>query len=339
MAPFEKEEQSSKSATQKKKKNKKRGKPRPILKFVPVQKNPETRGIKKKHKKPQKPTKNKPKDSNFSSIAESLKVISAYHTLNKKLAQNACDSSISDTQRHLNEKLIKQDQAAMGGLERYQAASLFGASSSKFVCADWVEPLLRLHLAPNEDLGRRPRILDVGAIDNQYLKFDWFDTVAIDLNAQHPSVVKADFFEFAHEHCVASNEAFDAVVMSLVINFQGDPRRRGDMLALAADRRLLKPGGLVFIALPSASLDNSRYCTEEHFVKICAKLRLRSIEVKRSAKLTLLTFRSESEEEERLLYKVNTRTFDYGDAEVGREVLKSGVDWNNFCVLLKSRNK
>jgi len=350
MAPFEKGQKegdgNAPNSVIKKKKNKNRGKPRAILKFipVPVQKKTKHQEGKKKHKKGKVS-----KGATFSSIAESLEVISDYHTLNKKLAQNNSDASISEKQRQYNEMKIKEEQAAIGGLERYQQASMYGAKSSKFVCADWVEPLLKLHLfndvCPSSEPSHRPRILDVGAIDNQYLKFDWFDTVAIDLNAQHPSVQKADFFEFAHEHLVASkytsSAPFDAIVMSLVLNFQGDPRMRGDMLALAADTRLLRPNGLLFVALPSASLDNSRFCTEQHFVKVCNSLHLTELEVKRSAKLTLMTFRLDPVDGEKtpFFYNAGTKTFKYGEAQNRRVELRKGAERNNFCVLLKSRNK
>jgi hypothetical protein len=47
---------------------------------------------------------------------------------------------------------------------------------------------------------KKLRLLDVGAIKNQYLDHaSWLDVTAIDLNPQHPSVIKADFFEYSRE--------------------------------------------------------------------------------------------------------------------------------------------
>ena len=44
--------------------------------------------------------------------------------------------------------------------------------------------------------------------------------------------------------------------LSLVLNFVGDPARRGEMLAKCA--ALLPVGGLLFFVLPSACVENSR---------------------------------------------------------------------------------
>jgi 25S rRNA (adenine2142-N1)-methyltransferase len=302
--------------------------------------------------------------SPFSSTAESLELIQAYHTLNKRLEQNARDESLTESKRRNNHKSIVEEQRALGGMEKYQLASMYGAKASKFVCARWVEPLLRTHSVDSVDVDsvedvskrtptptptpktkRRVCILDVGAIDNQYLSYDWFDAVAIDLNAQHDSVIQADFFDHAHAHIVAKKDAFDAVVLSLVLNFQGDPRRRGDMIALAADDRLLRVGsGLLFVALPSASLDNSRYCDEEHLIRLCKTLCLEVVERKRSAKLTLLCFRRTTTgggggtTKSFQPYNASTKTFNYGKKEMGRPVAKSGKQRNNFAVMLKTSN-
>jgi len=278
-----------------------------------------------------------------------LKLIRDYHTLNKRLEQNARDDSIDSQERKLKAEKIRQEQQAMGGIEKYQQASMYGAKSSKFVCAHWVEPLLKEHIlissstdpASGTKTRVRPRILDVGAIDNQYLQYDWFDAVPIDLNAQHKSVVQADFFDYAHAHIEKhqkEHNPFDAIVLSLVLNFQGDPRRRGDMLALAADARLLRAGGLVYVALPSASLDNSRYCDEDHLIQVCETLGLKLVEKKRSAKLALLAFQQTSGDAASSgfqAYNVVSKTFLY-PKEMSRAPAKSGDTRNNFAVMLKS---
>ena len=351
----------------------------------------------------------------FSNTSESLKLIQEYHTLNKRLEQNARDDNptLTPQQRKLNADKIRIQQEALGGIHRYQQASMYGAKSSKFVCAHWVEPLLKQHMMTSlEEEGKsasstsrpRIRILDVGAIDNQYLQYDWFDAVPIDLNAQHESVVQADFFDYAHDHIKAAegldgvvgvevqarkdkdnkkgaknksknekdklkddtskdkSKPFDAIVLSLVLNFQGDPRKRGDMLALSADARLLKPGGLVYLALPSASLDNSRYCDEDYLIRICHELGLEVVERKRSAKLALVAFQqtlgsgsggvsdvvsvgsdirtasSSSSSSSSLgfqAYNVASKTFTY-PKEMSRAPAKSGDMRNNFAIMLKN---
>jgi 25S rRNA (adenine2142-N1)-methyltransferase len=309
-----------------KKKKKQKGKATPLC--APP-KPPKKSEEKQKHPPSDKLTKSKSSSPYFSSTSDSLELIKSYHTLNKRLEQNARDESLTDKERQRECKKIEEEQQALGGIERYQQASMYGAKSKKFNCAKWVEPLLREHFFGKD---RRPRILDVGAIDNQYLDYDWFDAVAIDLNSQHPSVQKADFFDFGHAHISQAKEKpFDALILSLVLNFQGDPRKRGDMLALAADERLLT--GLLFLALPSASLDNSRYCDEEYLILICKNLCLEVVERKQSAKLTLLTFRRTGKFQ---AYNAQTKTFDYGGKEMGRAPAKPGKQRNNFAVMLKT---
>jgi len=350
----------------------------------------------------------------FSSTAESLAVISEYHTLNKRLEQTENDETLTPKERQKKIAVIKKQQEAMGGLDRYQKASIYGAKSSKFVCADWVVPLLKKELgtksgtiADQQTPRRRLRVLDVGAIDNQYHGKgydDWLDAVPIDLHGgQHESVLQVDFFDYAHEYCAGVDLAaksssrhkdgtktkqqsrnpisdqsspvpFDAIVMSLVLNFQGDPRKRGDMLALASDPRLLKlpsgndqRGGMLFVALPSASLDNSRYCDLDRFVEVVTNplFRLELVEKKRSSKLVLLAFRrtklvqlnpptsgndaaesSSNSQKTRSkgdpwlqsapCYNVSKKTFEYGDHEMKRLLAKPGSKRNNFAVILKS---
>jgi hypothetical protein len=57
------------------------------------------------------------------------------------------------------------------------------------------------------------------------------------------------------------------------------------MLALAAHSKMLRHNGLLFVALPSASLLNSRYCDVDLFVHLCRVLGFSLIEKKTSLKL------------------------------------------------------
>jgi hypothetical protein len=296
----------------------------------------------------------------FRNTRESLKLIADYHTLNKKLASNATNASLSEEKRVKVQQELLSQQEALGGIDMYQKASMFGAASSQFVCASWVEPILRELVQESKTTPqqqqqqkkkkakkkklKKPRILDVGAIDNQYLAYDWFQTVPIDLNSQHASVIKADFFDYAHDCCVQFEDTqdthyqpFEAVVMSLVLNFQGDPRKRGHMLALAADPRVLKPQGLVFLSLPSASVDNSRYCDVDLLTELVGKLGLTVVDVKHSFKLILMVLKA-TETADNCFYDIGTKTFTYGtDRQVKRQVVKEGKhNFNNFCVMLKS---
>jgi hypothetical protein len=106
------------------------------------------------------------------------------------------------------------------------------------------------------------------------------------------------------------------------------------MLALAADDRLLRNGGLVFVALPSASLDNSRYCDEEHLVRLCKALDLGAVERKRSAKLTLFAFQRRRAVGFQAYCAAN-KIFRY-PIEMSRPKAKPGKDRNNFAIMLKN---
>eukprot|EP00979_Chaetoceros_neogracilis_P018773 scaffold11173_cov174-Chaetoceros_neogracile.AAC.1 len=52
--------------------------------------------------------------SQFSNTSESLKLIRDYHTLNKRLEQNARDDGIDCQQRKQNAEKIRLEQQAMG---------------------------------------------------------------------------------------------------------------------------------------------------------------------------------------------------------------------------------
>ena len=278
------------------------------------------------------------KHSSFETTADSLLLIGRFHTLNKRLEQNKRDSTKSEEERKRVASLILKEMDDLGGIQRYQEASMYGAKSGKFVCAKWVEPVMRKHLFNVHKSQRRVKILDVGAIDNQYIEYTWFDVVAIDLNAQHPSVRSIDFFDFAQEKMSQEKSApFDAIVQSLVLNFQGDPRRRGDMLALAADPRMLATNGLLFVALPSASLENSRYCSVDHFIYIAEVLGLSLLDIKHSEKLVLMTFRADRRHHcaREPVYDVATKSFKYA-TEVARKIVNPGRTRNNFAIMLKS---
>jgi 25S rRNA (adenine2142-N1)-methyltransferase len=340
----------------KKKKKRKRSRPPSLVEMTSLN------STKKHQKDQQKLTQTKKKrkvtlsgsvNGTFSSTAESLKIISDYHTLNKRIEQNNNNSNITEEEKKSQRIFLLNQQKAMGGIEVYQRASIFGAKTSKFVCAEWVTEFLQreddsigsrsLSTATSSSSRFRPRILDVGAINNQYLNYCWLDAVSIDLNAQHPSVKEIDFFDFSHEYIAASSTKatppFDAIVMSLVLNFQGDPRKRGDMLALTSHKKMLKNNGLMFLALPSASLDNSRYCNEDVLVHLCETLGFSLIEKRRSAKLILFVFKLDTLKSDLAsTYDVSSKKFKYR-VEFPRKVVrdeKKGEKRNNFCCMLKN---
>ncbi len=73
------------------------------------------------------------------------------------------------------------------------------------------------------------RVLDVGAITGTaYSKYRWVDATSIDLHPQGDNVQKYSFFDFPIP--AKEEESYNMVALSLVINFVGDVRKRGEML-------------------------------------------------------------------------------------------------------------
>ena len=149
--------------------------------------------------------------------------MSLFHTLLKARASARTDADRAEAESSL---------AAAGGMARYQELSLQGVDSSRFVLA-------RL----KREKGACD-LLDVGAIVHRYpgesegMKLR---VTSIDLHSQDARVKQIDFFEFAKKSKTAS---FDAVVLSLVINFVPTPLERGKMLVEAA--RLLRKASCLF---------------------------------------------------------------------------------------------
>ncbi|KAJ7392142.1 hypothetical protein OS493_013514 [Desmophyllum pertusum] len=127
---------------------------------------------------------------------------------------------------------LEAKKEKIGGINAYQKASKLGeARHGSFNSAKWILKQMRaLKKLPNTTEGTEEklpklRLLDVGALDNNYKKHvKWIQCKPIDLNPQSSAVLKADFLK------LDSKEEFDVVVLSLVVNFEGDIRKRGDML-------------------------------------------------------------------------------------------------------------
>jgi len=188
---------------------------------------------------------------------------------------------------------------ALGGLPAYQSASLRGEAKGGFNASTWVLAFLVAN-APSLALPPVTRLLDVGAIVEHYRSKDprteglptKLEVTSIDVNPLSPDVVKADFFDFATSILEGYSpsggpplpRAFDVIVLSLVVNFIGDPWKRGLMLSLAS--RLLTPGGLLFLVLPSACVLNSRFVNQPLLTRISGALGLSAAPVPTAVRVT-----------------------------------------------------
>ncbi|KAJ3087868.1 hypothetical protein HK102_010106 [Quaeritorhiza haematococci] len=166
-----------------------------------------------------------------------------------------------------------------------------------------------------KDRNKFLRILDIGALNGETYKRCkmWLKAEYIDLQPQHPSVKRQDFFEretprwcLGGRWCsgndggggakkttlnmgkgdagqeqevdvdelgddLEESNVFDCVAMSLVLNFVGEPERRGDMLHHAL--KFLHPvhGGYIFLVLPLPCVTNSRYTTHQWLCQMMAE--------------------------------------------------------------------
>ena len=82
---------------------------------------------------------------------------------------------------------------------------------------------------------------------------------------------------------------FDCVALSMVLNCEGDARKRGRMLA--ASRDMLRPGGLLLVSLPRACLDNSRFCSQRILLGQMRRLCFKGLRVVHTSRLSLLVFK------------------------------------------------
>jgi 25S rRNA (adenine2142-N1)-methyltransferase len=91
---------------------------------------------------------------------------------------------------------------------------------------------------------------------------------------------------------------------------------------LVRARNLITTGGHLFLVLPLACVDNSRYFTEERLFEIANSIGFEYVLSQRTAKLAMYMFEAgEKKQGERKEFK--------------REVLRQGEDRNNFAIVVK----
>lgn len=237
-------------------------------------------------------------------MPEHAKQISLFHALEKRIAASKDPAEIAK---------LKLEQQQLGGLEAYQKASLTGGAKTKGgETGKWFAKTWQELYGKDDEI----RFLDVGAIHGTtYDKFPWINTTSIDLNAMGPGVIQADFFKFPIPR--EPDQLYDVVGLSLVLNFVGDLQLRAEMLRRA--HHFLKPEGHIFVVLPLACLNNSRYMDHERFRGILATLGWEPVAEHDSAKLTHWIFKRT---------KGDNKTWK-------REEVRGGVDRNNFCIVVK----
>lgn len=211
-------------------------------------------------------------------------------------------------------KVIDEAIEDLGGLEQYQSLSIVGhgEANHRFNTAKWV--MQRLANKPhwsesmasvkhkrrrkNDDSSSnlsslpssssstdRPKLLDVGGITNHYLPYSSLvDCMSIDINPQHESVLRMDLFDMDVQS--EYRHAFDIIVLSLVVNFVPDQSKRGLMLHRSAS--MIRPGGFLYLILPSACVQNSKFIDESSMKRVLELSGFDVNEIHYSKKLVLL---------------------------------------------------
>lgn len=268
--------------------------------------------LKSKAKKKQKNKKKKrvkPVTHTVSAIRKDNNLINKFHALTKmresiKKAKGLSEHERASKLEELDSKLDK-----LGGINAYQKASKLGESrSGGFNSAKWVIKKLKEIKFRGDG---KIRLLDVGALACNYTKYAWIDCTAIDLNPQNSLVIKADFLT------LPTHVQYDVVVLSLVINFEGDATRRGDMLKLCT--KIVRKHGYLFIVLPLPCVQNSRFLDKELFASMAESLGFAITSQHCSKRLYFVMLKNNG--------NVSVQSFP-------RQTVRTGGGHNNFAIIL-----
>lgn len=255
--------------------------------------------------------------------------IDLYHTIQKRLA--AVDSNpqfANDAARHAQKQILRA-QLSLIGLENYQAASREGEKlSAGFDCSKWVLSELR----DATFTASRIKLLDVGSIIKRFPGATTtasghvaMDVTAIDLHPENSElgnhVIQADLINYADRKEL--HGSFDVICLSLCVNFEGCPKRRGLMLKSA--QILLKTDGFLFFTLPAACVLNSRYFDEHLLRKVLSACGMQE---------TTLRFTN------KLMLSVSKKAHPAAVAAQlsKRKVLRQGTSRNNFWIAIVDNN-
>jgi len=244
-------------------------------------------------------------------------LIRRFHVLLKKQRQLQKDASSSSNAKELRE--VEEEIEELGGLAAYQRMSSIGQGTdrgggSEKILIKW---LVDIGLSERSDEGPLS-LLEVGALkpDNYVSCSSWITTTPIDLRSRHPSIIEQDFLAMdVDEHA----ERWDVISLSLVVNFVPEPKERGRMLVLA--HGFLRPSGLLFLALPSPCVENSRYMSFEHLELIMSTIGF--TEVKRKWR-----------QGGKMAYWLYRKTGPLKTDEVRKKAVCQGGKRNNFCIVL-----
>lgn len=227
-----------------------------------------------------------------------------------------------------------------GGIEVYQAASKQGQSKdrggdSSQLLMEWLrdEKVVQEDRNENKETKSTPtsilRCLEVGSLStkNVISKYpDQIEMTRIDLNSQGAGIEKQDFMK--RPLPASSNDNFDILSLSLVLNYVPDPVGRGEMLKripqfLRRTSTIQKSSETVlpilFLVLPLPCVENSRYLDEQLLLAIMTSL---GFSLSRSKKTTKLCY---------YLFSLTNAT---KRKKFPKRKVRDGPAMNNFCIVV-----
>ncbi|KAK7951680.1 uncharacterized protein PG986_007408 [Apiospora aurea] len=254
-------------------------------------------------------------------------LINSIHVLEKRKAQAVAKRNVAEVAK------INAEIRALGGIEKYQQASLQGqrtdrGGDSSKVLMEWLKPACAALKAAADGPFR---MLEVGALSttNECSSSGLFSMERIDLNSQGEGILQQDFMErpLPRDH----SERFDIISLSLVLNFVPDAAGRGSMLlrtleflrkpVAGTDEKLDEFLPSLFLVLPAPCVTNSRYTDEPTLEAIMNSLGY----VQTRSKIT-----------QKLVYYLWTRknTSAGHGASFAKKEIRSGGSRNNFAIVL-----
>ncbi|KAK9722291.1 25S rRNA (adenine2142-N1)-methyltransferase [Basidiobolus ranarum] len=242
---------------------------------------------------------------------KTAQVIRRFHVLNKEVEKTNDPVKIEE---------IKNEMEKLGGLELYQRASVLGASKSRGGdTSKWLIQELSKIGIPDENKTKLA-LLDIGALSSENYKkqSSWIKTTAIDLNARDSNIIKQDFLEM--EPPKEASGRFNIVCLSLVVNFVGDPLKRGIMISKTRD--FLLPSGFLFFVVPLPCVTNSRYLNHEYLREFMLNLGFKLVSCHFAKKLAYY------------LFQLGKPTKTIQEKFQRKNLINDGPGRNNFSMML-----
>lgn len=264
--------------------------------------------------------------ANTMSRRASRTLINKHHQLekNKRFAEVKGDKAEAS---HIADEI-----RSLGGLARYQQASLQGQSTERG--GDTSKVLLQWLPANMKGAGanQQLRMLEVGALStkNACTNSKIFHVTHIDLNSQESGILQQDFMERPLPN--DDSGRFDIISLSLVVNFVPDAAERGRMLrrTISFLRSYSSESGesstnmfpSLFLVLPRSCVENSRYFTQTRLKSLMGTLGYIQMNGKSTQKLVYSLWKYD------LSKKLPDNTFPKREVNPGRSR-------NNFVITLE----